>query len=245
MFQVWRSRSGDGRHDGAFQFERLFVRVTRWRVVMAASGLAAYALGLVAFLPAEAVTGSRRDTVGTIWNGQVALDPGFAVGWKARPFTSLISLAGVADTQITGPDTLIRARLDARLTGPVVRTAEGQASLRLLNAAVPALPFTCEGVMRVEADNLAPLGGARGNGLASSGPATCSATGGGPASSVGPLKAKLGSGADGSSVIVSGPDGARLAESTLARNKAVRLTVDPAAQGLLPGVVPMSLDTTL
>ena len=38
MFGVWRTRDGDQLHgDGAFQFERLYVRVTPWRVVLIAS----------------------------------------------------------------------------------------------------------------------------------------------------------------------------------------------------------------
>ena len=65
MVRVWHPRDGDGRRgDGAFQFERLYVKVTPWRLVLLASGVGAYLAGLLVFLPAEAALGDERDVVG-------------------------------------------------------------------------------------------------------------------------------------------------------------------------------------
>jgi hypothetical protein len=71
MLKVWRTREGeDGRAAGAFQFERLTVKVTRWRVVLAGLGVGAYALGLVVLAPSEIVvprsSNGERQAVGTM-----------------------------------------------------------------------------------------------------------------------------------------------------------------------------------
>jgi len=244
MFQVWRSRDGDGRHDGAFQFERLYARVTRWRVVMVGVGLLTYVLGLALFLPAEAVAGRRTDAVGTVWNGQVSLAPGFAAGWRLRPVRSLITLGAAGDFALTGPDTAITGQAVARPGGVIIQSAGGSGSLRLVSALLPALPFACDGDMRIEARSLALRGGVNGSGAINTGPATCAAPGG-ATSSTPPVTGALASDAQGSTATLTGAAGARLAQARTKTDGAVSVTVDPAAAGLFPGVVPVTLDTRL
>ena len=156
MFRVWRPRDGDGwRGDGAFQFERLYVKVTPWRLVLLASGVGAYLAGLLVFLPAEAALGDERDVVGTVWKGEAALEPGFAAGWSTRPFSSLASLSGVADVGVRGPDTDITGNVSVRPTGAVIRRMEGAGSMRLLNALAPIALAIHILVLRRDADHAA------------------------------------------------------------------------------------------
>ena len=244
MFQVWRSRDGDGRHDGAFQFERLYVRVTRWRAVMLGVGLVAYLAGLALFLPAEAAVGRKVDAVGTVWNGQVGLAPGFAASWELKPLRSLLTLGAIGDFSLTGPDTAITGEAVARPAGVTVKSAEGGASLRLISALLPALPFACDGHMRIEARALGLRGGVNGEGALTTGPATCAAPGG-ASSFAPPITGKLASDAQGSSATLTSADGRRLAQARTTKAGAVSVTVDPAAAGLFPGVVPVTLDTRL
>ena len=77
MLKVWRTREGEGgRAAGAFQFERLTVKVTRWRVVLAGVAVGAYALGLIATAPSEIIvaksSNGERQAVGTVWAGERA-----------------------------------------------------------------------------------------------------------------------------------------------------------------------------
>ena len=246
MFRVWRPRDGDGgRGEGAFQFERLYVKVTPWRLVLLATGVGAYLAGLLVFLPAEAALGDERDVVGTVWKGEAALEPGFAAGWSTRPFSSLVSLSGVADVAVRGPDTDIMGDVSMRPNGPVIRRMEGAGSTRLLNALAPALPFVCDGDLQVSAANLALRGGMSGEGRLQSGAATCAAKAGGPAWPTPSLSASLSSGADGSAMTAMGPDGAPIATARRTRDGAVALSVLPGAAALLPGVTPLTLETRL
>jgi len=244
MFQVWRSRDGDGRHGGAFQFERLYARVTRWRFVMVGLGLLTYLSGLILFLPAEAAVGRKVDAVGTVWNGQTSLAPGFAVGWRLRPVRSLITLGAAGDFAVTGPGTAVTGQAVARPGGVILQSAEGSASLRLVSALLPALPFACDGDMRIEARSLALRGGVTGSGAIDTGPAICAAPGG-STSSTPPMNAALSSDAQGASATLTGADGARLAHTRTTKGGDLSVTVDPAAAGLFPGVVPVTLDTRL
>ena len=244
MFQVWRSRDGDGRHDGAFQFERLYVRVTRWRAIMVGAGLVAYLAGLAIFLPAEAAVGRKVDAVGTVWNGQAGLAPGFAARWRLKPLQSLLTLGAIGDFSLTGPDTAITGEAVVRPAGVTIKTAEGDASLRLVSALLPALPFVCDGHMQIEARSLALRGGVAGNGSVATGPATCAAPGG-ASSSAPPVNGRLSSDALGSSATLTSADGLRLAQARTTKDGAVSVTVDAAAAGLFPGVVPVTLDTRL
>lgn len=205
MLGTWKIRDGDRAHAaGAFQFERLLVRVTPWRAILLGVGAAAYLIGLVVHLPAEAVVTGDRDVVGTVWKGEAAVEPAFAVGWAARPLSSLLGLAPVADLTVRGPDTALAGTGSWRAGGLVLDQVEGTTSLRLLGAVAPALPFLCDGEASVRTRGLALNGGRTGEGLLRSGPAICTAA------ALPPVVATARSDADGLTVVARDPAGVEL-----------------------------------
>lgn len=241
MFGVWRTRDGDRLHGGgAFQFERLYVRVTPWRVILAASGLGAYLLGLALYLPAEAAVGDGRETVGTIWKGEMALEPGFALGWTVHPLRSIAALAPAGEIEVRGPGTAIVGDALWRSGAPVLRQAEGSGSLRLANALVPALPFACDGEMTLAAPDLALGGGRTGQGRLRAGPATCA--GAGVTTTPPAMTGDLTSDAEGTGLSLRGPDDAELARVRTAREQGTSLTVTAAGAAVLPGVTAGTLE---
>lgn len=241
MFGVWRTRDGDQVHgDGAFQFERLFVRVTPWRVVLVASAVGAYVLGLILYLPAEAAVGKSREAVGTVWKGEAALEPGFALGWAVHPLKSIGSLAPAGALAVRGPDTAIAGDALWRSNALVLEQAEGAGSLRLINALAPSLPFACDGEMTLSATDLAIGGGRTGQGRLRTGPATCA--GAGLVTTPPAITGDLASDAEGSSLTLKGPDNGELARARLGRDKALSLTVTPAGAAVLPGMTASTLE---
>ena len=241
MLGVWRTRDGDALHGGgAFQFERLFVRVTPWRVVLGISAISAYGLGLLLYLPAEAVAGKARDAVGTAWNGEASLDPGFAVGWKARPLQSVVALAPAGAFEVRGPDTSVRGEGVWRSGGPLLGRVEGEGSLRLVNAAATSLPFACDGVFAVSGEDLALAGGRPGTGRLRIGPGTCAGAGTVTASPA--MTGDVSSDADGSGFVLADTAGAELMRARVGSDKVLRLTVTQAGAAVLPGTAPATLE---
>lgn len=241
MFGVWRTRDGDQLHGaGAFQFERLYVRVTPWKIVLGATAVGAYLLGLLMYLPAEAAVGTKGDTVGTVWRGETALGPGFALGWTTRPVRSVVALAPAADLRLHGPETEIRAAALWRSDALVLRRAEGAGSLRLINAMTSALPFTCDGEMTLEATDLAIGGGGTGEGRLRTSPARC--VGGGVTTTPPALTGDLTSDAEGSGLSLRGSDNAELVRARMTRDRTVSLTVTPAGAAVLPGMAASTVE---
>lgn len=241
MFGVWRTRDGDRLHGaGAFQFERLYVRVTPWKIVLGATAVGAYLFGLLVYLPAEAAVGAKSDAVGTVWRGETALEPGFALGWTTRPVRSVVALAPAADLRLRGPDTEILADAMWRSDALVLRRAEGVGSLRLINAMTSALPFSCDGEMTLEATGLAIGGGKTGEGRLRTGPAQCA--GAGVTTSPPAMTGNLTSDADGSGLSLRGPDNVELVRARLGRDKALSLTVTPAGAAVLPGMAASTVE---
>ena len=241
MFGVWRTRDGDTLHaGGAFQFERLYVRVTPWRVVLAASALGAYALGLLVYLPAEAAIGREREAVGTVWKGETALEPGFAVGWSLNPVQTVASIAPSGDVKVRGPETALAADVSWRSNAVVLRRADGVASLRLANALAPALPFACDGEATIRAADLAVGGGRAGTGLLRAGAANCQ--GAGLSTATPPLVGDARSDAEGSTMTLRAVQSGELARARVAKGGAVSVTVTPIGATLLPGVAVGSID---
>jgi len=235
MFGVWRTRDGDRLHgDGAFQFERLYVRVTPWRVILAAGGVAAYALGLVAFLPPEAVLDGDRDSVGTVWDGETSLEPGFAARWTLQPWRSIAALAPSATVSVRGPDTLIAGQTSGFGDGMRVQDVQGAGSVRLLSTLAPALPLACDGEMTVRVPSLAPGGGRPGAGTVRTGPLRCASEG---TSLVTPaLTGALTSDAEGSGLSVTTPEGTVVATARLARGQASTVAITEAGAAVVPGL---------
>lgn len=235
MFGTWKARDGDRVHaSGAFQFERLFVRVTRWRAILIGAGAAAYLGGLVISLPAEAVIRGEREAVGTVWAGEAGLEPGFALGWRAAPLASLGAFAPTAQVAVRGPDTALEGVAAWKDGGMVLSDVEGPASLRLASALAPQLPLTCDGEATVRAHNLALAGGVAGEGLVRTGPALCAS--GGATAALPPLLAQARSDAEGFSLSARDPVGGELLAARRSRDGALTLTVTPAGAAALPGL---------
>ena len=246
MLRTWKIRDGDDGRSGAFQFERLAVRVTRWRVILAGVGVAAYALGLVAMLPAEVVVPEDRDAVGTVWRGQVGLPGGFVAGWVTLPLQSVARFGLAERVRVAGPQTALEGQATVRPGSVVIRDLDGVASARLLSAVAPALPFACDADLRVAIAELAIQGGPAGEGTVRSSPGSCLAGGG----ATSPLPALTGTfGADGEATTLTLTlDGSAdaLARARIAPNGTMSLSVEPGGVGLLPGVTaPVSIETTL
>lgn len=241
MFGVWRTRDGDTLHaGGAFQFERLHVRVMPWRVVVAASALGAYVVGLLLYLPAEAAIGGEREAIGTVWNGETALEPGFALGWSLDPVQTVASLTPSGDVKVRGPGTALAADVSWRSNAVMLRRADGVASLRLANALAPALPFACDGEATFRAADLAVGGGRVGTGLLRAGPANCQ--GAGLSTATPPLVGEARSDVEGSTMTLRAVQSGELARARLARGGTISVTVTPIGATLLPGVAAGTID---
>ena len=124
-------------------------------------GIAAYAIAMIATLPAGAIVdrGDWRTGVGgTIWNGEVGLAGGSRLEWQWAPLRSLVNLAFAVDWRATGTDTNLGGRA---LIGPSATTIDamsGSADGTLLQAIQPDLPFTCDMTLQAEFPR-AKLGG--------------------------------------------------------------------------------------
>lgn len=116
-------------------------------------GIAAYAVALVATIPASAVVGRGAWATGiggTVWNGQVGLAGGSALEWHWAPLRSLVNLAFAADWRANGSATNLGGRA---LIGPSTTTIDamsGSADGTLLAAIQPDLPFLCDMPMQLD-----------------------------------------------------------------------------------------------
>lgn len=126
-----------------------------------ALGIGAYAVAMVATIPAGAVVerGAWRTGVGgTIWNGEAGLAGGSRLEWRWAPLRSLVSLAFAVDWTANGDATNLGGRA---LIGPSSTTLDamsGSADGTLLQAIQPDLPFVCDMAMQLDFPK-AKLGG--------------------------------------------------------------------------------------
>lgn len=252
MLKVWRTRDGEsGRAGGAFQFERLTVKVTRWRVVLAAVGIGTYALALIATAPSEIVvprsSNGERQATGTVWAGERALPGGFAAAWSLEPLASVRHLSAAARLEVRGPDTALTGQA---LVGPgrvLVRDLEGTASMRLLNAFAPALPFVCSPVMRIDVARLSVRGRPEGVGGMTTTPGDCAPSAGGVATPIPALDGTVT--ADGAATTVTltrAGSGEAVMRARVQADGGLTASVEPGGVGLLPGIgAPVSIETSL
>ena len=148
-------------------------------------GIAAYVAALVATMPASVVFKNRpwrTGVEGTIWHGAVGIAGGSTLAWDWAPLRSLTSLGFATDWRMTGGNTDLGGRALVKPGGrTVLDSVSGAADASLLSALQPDLPFQCELVMQVEMPRIAIGGGARmADGVATSAPGACAATGGTP-----------------------------------------------------------------
>lgn len=162
-------------------------------IVFAGLGIGAYALAMLATMPASVVVKNRpwrTGVAGTVWNGEVGVAGGSKFEWHMAPLRSLTSLGFAADWKATGPDTDMGGRLLIHPGGRIVLDkVSGSADASLLQAIQPNLPFTCAFTMQVGMDRIALGGGSQMlSGSAASDPGSCRPKGAGPAA---PLPALL------------------------------------------------------
>jgi hypothetical protein len=148
-------------------------------------GIVAYALAMVATMPAGVAFGNRtwrNGIAGTIWNGEVGITGGTKIEWRWAPLRSLTSLAFAADWKATGPDTDLGGRGLVRLGRTVLDAVSGSAHASLLDAIQPNLPFTCDLVTQSEFERIAIGGsGQMIQGKLTTDPGICTPKGGGAA----------------------------------------------------------------
>lgn len=252
MLKVWRTREGEGgRARGAFQFERLTVKVTRWRVVLAVVGVGTYALALVATAPSEIVvprsSNGERQAVGTVWAGERALPGGFAAGWALEPLSSLVNLSVAERLGVRGPDTALTGQALVRPGRVLVRDLEGTASMRLLNAFAPGLPFACSPVMRIGVSRLSVRGAPEGAGGMTTTPGECAPPGGGAATPIPALAGAVTADAGATTVTLTrAGSGEPVMRARVQADGGLTASVEPGGVGLLPGIgAPVSIETSL
>lgn len=236
MLRTWKIRDGDGdRSGGAFQFERLAVRVTRWRVILAGVGVAAYGLGLVAMLPAEVIVPDDRDAVGTVWAGETSLPMGFAAGWTTQPFQSVARFGLAERIRVLGPETAIEGQAVLRPGQLRLNDLDGVASARLLAAVAPDLPFVCDADMRVAVGELALKGAPAGKGGFRAGPGSCQPRSGGAATPV-PALAGTFTADNAATTLTVTRDGSgdALARVRITPDGETELALEPGGMGVLP-----------
>lgn len=158
-------------------------------IVFVVLGIAAYALALLATLPASVIVKNqpwRTGVAGTVWNGEVGVAGGAKFEWQMAPLRSLTSLAFAADFTASGPDTDLGGRMLMHPGGRMVLDhVSGAADGGLLQALQPNLPFTCDLAMQVEFARIALRGGSQMmDGTVTTDPGTCRAKGAGAAATV-------------------------------------------------------------
>lgn len=252
MLKVWRTREGEGgRAGGAFQFERLTVKVTRWRVVLGGVAVGAYALGLIAMAPAEIIvaksSNGERQAVGTVWAGERAMPGGFGARWAVMPFASIANLSGTLKLTLRGPDTAATTQALVRPGRVLIRDLTGTGSMRLLNAAAPSLPFACSSVMRFDVARLTIKGPPGSAGSIAVSPGDCAPTAGGAATPLPALNGMVRSDEAASTVVFARADSnVEVMKARVQADGGLTASVEPGGVGLLPGVgAPVSIETTL
>lgn len=127
--------------------------LSRGRLI--AAGLIAYALALIATLPARVVAPRGSDAAGTIWHGAANFG-GATARWDTSLAESLGSGAVAARWTLDGPATLLTGVARWRpFAGTELATVSGRTSWAQLAAAVPGLPAGCTVPIDVALDRVA------------------------------------------------------------------------------------------
>lgn len=116
-----------------------------------AAGFAAYAVALVATLPAR-LAGLPGDAAGTVWHGAAALPGGVSAEWNWSLTRSLAVAGPGFDWTLDGADTALRGVARLGPGGPAIVDAHGRVAWPVVAAAVPALPAGCAIALDVALD---------------------------------------------------------------------------------------------
>ncbi len=157
------------------------VAARSWRAspaALVAAGVIAYALALVATLPARVVAPRGADVAGTVWHGALALADGSVARWDWSPVQSVGSGSFAADWTIDGPGTLLTGVARLRPFGATeFAGVSGRAAWSLLAANAPGLPPGCTIPLIVALDRVSASGS---RGTIRSLPGSCPAPDGPP-----------------------------------------------------------------
>ncbi len=158
-------------------------------IVFAVLGIVAYALAMLATMPASVIVKNRpwrTGVAGTVWNGEVGVAGGSKLEWHMVPLRSLISLGFAADWKATGPNTDLGGRMLLHPGGrTVLDKVSGSADASLIRALQPNLPFTCDLTMQIKMERIAIGGGSQMlDGNATTDPGSCRPKGAGAASAL-------------------------------------------------------------
>ncbi len=151
-------------------------------------GIAAYAVAMIATIPASAIVSGgawRTGVGGTVWNGEVGLAGGSKLEWHWAPLRSLVNLAFAVDWTATGDATNLGGRALIGPSSTTVDAMSGSADGTLLQAIQPDLPFVCDMAMQLDFPR-AKVGGSgqKVSGQLLTDPGTCRPKRGGVATAV-------------------------------------------------------------
>ncbi|MEO6093878.1 MAG: hypothetical protein ABIT04_07085, partial [Novosphingobium sp.] len=211
-------------------------------------GLVAYAIGLIAWIPARALISERANlrVGGTIWRGEAVLASTIRIDWSFAPLTTLANLAFSADWRMTGGGTDLAG--SATQGGDVVKLERisGQADGTLLDALAPRLPIQCRFLADLAIQKLVFGGVAQQlRGTARTSPASCSARAfDAPAINLPALRAEMApSGPAGSiGALMTSIRREHLVEFRLSRGGAVSIWPTASAVRLAPALAAMRYD---
>lgn len=116
-------------------------------------GIAAYAIAMIAKLPAGVIVDNapwRTGVAGTVWNGEVGIAGSSRLEWQWAPLRSITSMGFAVDWRMTGGDTDLAGRALMRPSSTLIDSMSGSVNANVLEAIQPELPFTCD--MPMQAD---------------------------------------------------------------------------------------------
>ncbi len=160
-------------------------------ILFAGIGIAAYAVAMIAKMPASVIVDNRpwrTGVAGTVWDGEVGVAGGSRLEWEWAPLRSLTSFGFAVDWRATGGNTDMAGRALIRPSSTTIDAMSGSADASILRAIQPDLPFVCDMAMQADFPRVKLGGGGQmieGRLLTDAG--SCRPTGGGVATAVAPL----------------------------------------------------------
>ncbi len=130
-------------------------RHRRATVIAVGTGLAAYALALVATLPARVIAPVGSDAAGTVWHGSATLG-GAVARWDASLPESFASASLGARITLDGPATALTGIAHWRpFSGTTLTSVRGRTSWAQFAAVVPVLAADCAVALEVDLARIA------------------------------------------------------------------------------------------
>ena len=131
----------------------------RRRLILFGSiGIAAYAIAMLATMPASVLISNRpwrTGVAGTVWSGEVGVAGGSIVRWTFAPLRSLTSFGFAVDWRASGENTDLGGQALLRPGGVRLDNVSGTADGAMLAALLPEAGFACDLTMQVRFPHLA------------------------------------------------------------------------------------------